>query len=213
MNTSLFSTSPVSLPNMSSPRAPRGRPPQSDGAETRTRLLDAASAACAHQGFDGATVTEIARRAGVTPAAIYNHFKSREALLYQAGVRGLRRMTAATSATAAGAGKPSFRDVAAAYCHPDMGETRRLLAELHLASRRHEKLASLLASWHKSQAVALAGKPDGDVDVGELATAKTFFLLLLGICHLDDLEQIEAEPAAVADRIGDLADHLESFSR
>src|SRR3954452_22950934 len=78
-------------PAASERKSRRGRPPNSDGQETAARLLDAAAAACAESGFDGATLNEIARRAGVTAAAIYNHYDSREDLLYAAGVRALER--------------------------------------------------------------------------------------------------------------------------
>src|SRR5688500_13666678 len=90
----------------------RGRPPKSDGQETAARLLDAAAEACAEHGFDGATMNEIAKRAGVTAAAIYNHFESREDLLYAAGVRSLQRVTEVVPPDA---GADAARLIAAAY--------------------------------------------------------------------------------------------------
>src|SRR5437867_4259322 len=75
------------------PTPRRGRPPNSDGQETAARLIDAAAQICAEQGFEGATMSRITRRAGVTPAAIYNHFESREDLLYAAGIDRLQKVT------------------------------------------------------------------------------------------------------------------------
>src|SRR5688572_23488413 len=103
----------------------RGRPPNSDGQETAARLLDAATSACAEHGFDGATLSEIASRAGVTAAAIYNHFDSRENLLYAAGVRALERVT---DVVPPDAGTDATRIIAAAYLRPELKETRRLIA-------------------------------------------------------------------------------------
>jgi AcrR family transcriptional regulator len=182
----------------------RGRPPNSDGQETAARLLDAAAAACAESGFDGATLNEIARRAGVTAAAIYNHYDSREDLLYAAGVRALEQVTDVVPRDAGG---DAVRIIAAAYLRPELKETRRLLAELHVASARDPRLAQLLGSWHRSWAQALKAVLPAD-DPAPDATVKLFFLLLLGLCHFDDLVAVRAPQADVVDRVEDLVDAL-----
>ncbi len=46
----------------------------------RARILEAARAVFAEQGLDGASLRAIAARAGYTPAALYFHFDSREAI-------------------------------------------------------------------------------------------------------------------------------------
>lgn len=178
----------------------RGRPPRSDGQVTQARLLDAAAAACVDHGFDGATLQEIGRRAGVTATAIYNHFGSREDLLYAAGVRGLQRITDAVGEEPDTSG---FAGIAAAYLRPDMADARRLLAELHLASRRDARLKELLGSWHRTEAArvrSLLGPDDPAAD----AAVKTLFLVLLGLCHLEDLDAVEADPGAVTERVTEL---------
>lgn len=180
----------------------RGRPPKSEGVDTRERLLDAAADVCAEHGFDGATLQQIARRAGVTATAVYNHFDSREALLYAVGVRSLRQMTAAVEAVA----PSTFQAVAMAYLRPDMAAPRRLLADLHVASRRDPTLAALLDEWHASVARDLATLLADDP--APLATVKAFFLLLLGLCHLEELDAVDADPAVVAQRVGLMVDGL-----
>ena len=76
-------------------------------------LLEAATEACAEWGYDGATLTRIAQRAGVSSTALYNHYPTKEDLLYAAAVRGLERITA-LAAQLAGSPEPAST-LAAAY--------------------------------------------------------------------------------------------------
>lgn len=55
-------------------------PEEIDGA--RARLLAAAVTAFAEKGFHGTTTRDIARLAGMSPAALYVHHRSKEELLY-----------------------------------------------------------------------------------------------------------------------------------
>lgn len=55
-----------------------GRRPGSN--PTRARIAEAATAAFAASGFDGATIRGIARRAGVDPALVHHYFGSKEQL-------------------------------------------------------------------------------------------------------------------------------------
>ena len=185
------------MPDSPAPRRGRGRPPKSEGLVTAQALLDAATVVCAEWGFDNTTLARIAERGGVSPTAIYNHYASREELLYAAAVQGLERITA-LSATIAGQGQPG-QALAAAYLQPEMRHTRRLLVELHLASARDERLADLLAEWHRSWMKLIVDLlPPGDPTPN--ATVKALFLLLLGLCHYDDLPAVRAPAADVAAR-------------
>lgn len=49
---------------------------------TRARLVEAAIAAFAEKGFHGTTTRDIAAAAGMSPAALYVHHRSKEELLY-----------------------------------------------------------------------------------------------------------------------------------
>ncbi|HEX7689561.1 MAG TPA: TetR family transcriptional regulator, partial [Burkholderiaceae bacterium] len=60
--------------------AARARPPRTDGAETRRRILQVAGELCAERGFAGMTSKEICERAQVNVAAVNYHFGSRDAL-------------------------------------------------------------------------------------------------------------------------------------
>lgn len=61
----------------------------------REALIEAALALIAELGPSGFTVAEAARRAGVSPAAPYRHFRDAEALLAEIALRGFERFTTA----------------------------------------------------------------------------------------------------------------------
>jgi AcrR family transcriptional regulator len=186
-------------------RRPRGRPPKSDGQATAQRLLEAATSVCVERGFESSTLPLIAERAGVSPTAVYNHFHSREELLYAAAVRALDQITAVALRT--GRGERPLHAIATAYLRPEMRQNRRLIAELHLASRRDARLAALIAQWHQKYAGQFVGALSG-TDPNPNATTKVVFLLLLGLCHFDDLSAIRASRDAVAERVESLIDVL-----
>ncbi|MCK0440477.1 TetR/AcrR family transcriptional regulator [Gordonia alkaliphila] len=58
--------------------------------QTRARLLDAAVTAFADRGFHGTTTRDLAAAAGMSPAAVYVHYPSKEDLLYQLSLGGHR---------------------------------------------------------------------------------------------------------------------------
>ncbi|MDN5682623.1 TetR/AcrR family transcriptional regulator [Corynebacterium glyciniphilum] len=60
-----------------------GDNPTARTAGARGRLLSAAAEAFADRGFHGTTTRDIAGAAGMSPAAVYVHFPSKEELLYQ----------------------------------------------------------------------------------------------------------------------------------
>lgn len=60
-----------------------GDNPTARTAGARDRLLSAAAEAFADRGFHGTTTRDIAGAAGMSPAAVYVHFPSKEELLYQ----------------------------------------------------------------------------------------------------------------------------------
>ncbi|MBW2272742.1 MAG: TetR/AcrR family transcriptional regulator [Deltaproteobacteria bacterium] len=61
-----------------------------EGSVTRERILDVAEALFAQRGLAGTGVREIARSADLTPASLYNHFASKQALYDAVIERGVR---------------------------------------------------------------------------------------------------------------------------
>lgn len=89
---------PVAATEPTRPSDPEPVPDEGTNATTRDRLLDAAFAALEEKGLAGCRVSDIARRAGVTPGSIYVHFEDKAALITEAlarnGTRGLPALSA-----------------------------------------------------------------------------------------------------------------------
>ena len=167
-----------------------GRPPKvdDDGVATRDRLLRAAVASCVEFGFDGATVVDIAARADVSAPAIYNHFGGKVELLVAAARWELARLAPRNPSVVTAA-----PDVVRAFLSAEFLTTRRLLAEIHVAAARYPEVAALLAEWHAEQAIMWVSASGMDDD----AVVKTFFALLLGLCHIESLSALPASPSSL----------------
>lgn len=184
---------------------PRGRPRKSDDPSTRDRLLAAAADACVEVGFEAVTLADVAARAGVTATAVYNHFADKGELLYTAGRLAIEQINASIGPT--GDLGRAAHEVVAAFLDPSFRTTRRLVLELHLAGTRHPELAGHLADWHREfAAVAVQHSPADPKDAA--AQVKVLFVLLLGCCHIDDLDAIDGAPAAVDELVAGLVDAL-----
>ena len=65
--------------------SPRRRPKGDKRARTRAKLIQIAAQLSEEKGYDGVTMQEVARRAGMSNGAIYGNFENREALLSSIG--------------------------------------------------------------------------------------------------------------------------------
>lgn len=68
-------------------------PPTARGDRTRDEILVAATAVVLESGPSAFTLREVARRAGLAPSALYNHFAGREELIVALALRALRELT------------------------------------------------------------------------------------------------------------------------
>lgn len=73
------------------------------------RLTDVALRVFAERGYDGASMDDVARAAGITKAAIYHHVSSKEALLQRGLHRALAALFAVLEEPHARAGRPIER--------------------------------------------------------------------------------------------------------
>lgn len=79
------------------------------------RVLDAAVSAFSELGFHGTSTREIASRAGMSPAAVYTHFSSKEELLFEIARRGNERFLALLHRAAAQGVTPPERLASIVY--------------------------------------------------------------------------------------------------
>lgn len=77
------------------------RPLTARQAEVVTRLVEAAVEEVHEQGYEGLTVRNVARRAGMAPASAYTYFSSKDHLVAEALWRKLERLPAAAPANGA----------------------------------------------------------------------------------------------------------------
>jgi TetR/AcrR family transcriptional repressor of mexCD-oprJ operon len=185
------------------PDPPRRR---ADAQRSITRILDAAVDALA--GDPDASMTEIARQAGVVRATIYVHFPTREALLEAVTHRAIAEVAHVIDTAEPHRGDPSealARVVAASW--RTLGRYHALVA-LNTHQHGHEELrhrhSSVLAQL---QPLIERGQADGSFrsDV----TAAWHLSMLLALIHAASgelgagrVEQADAEPALVATILG-----------
>jgi len=181
--------------------------PLSAGAK---QILEAAEPLLAERGFDGVSIMDIARRAGVSKANIYHHFASKEALYLATVKYAFRDMTTLVAELDAGAGPPEEQLSRFTRAHLDFlihhpNVPRLILREL-LSSRelRGRPLAEQVFSGHfaRLSAIIRRGQQSGflrdDVDAGHMAIAIAglnvfLFLAWPAIHHLPDAAFDEPE--------------------
>lgn len=89
----------------------------SDARGTPDRILDAAEALFAERGFAGTAVRDIATRAGLNAASLYNHFASKQALYEAVLERGVRPIYAVLDRMARDDAAPGSDALAALVDH------------------------------------------------------------------------------------------------
>ncbi|EGD53992.1 TetR/AcrR family transcriptional regulator [Gordonia neofelifaecis] len=154
---------------------------------TRRRLLDAALEAFAERGFHGTTTRDIASAAGMSPAAVYVHYRSKEDLLFEL----CRTGHLATIATVERADEPGAEPATR------LSSVIRAFAERHAEGHTSARIVNYelaaLAPDHRSEIVELrrditrrvraivdAGVDAGAFDVDDPRTT-TNSLLSMGI--------------------------------
>lgn len=151
---------------------------------TRARLLEAAVHAFGAKGFHGTTTRDIAAAAGMSPAAVYVHHRSKEELLHVISREG-HQTTLELIRSAGATGSPTERLAAIARDfgrHHARGHTwaRIVNYELESLSPEHrEEIRDLrIAIEHEVRTVIEAGMASGEFDVADPSMATTAVLSL-----------------------------------
>ena len=168
------------------PTAPTVRP--LPDLSTSGRLLDAAAEVFCERGYDGTTVAEVARRAGLTTGAIYANFRDKAELL----LKTIERATSAAvfdmeAARAAGATAADRLLLMARRMVSEPDSTERLLfVEMFSAARRHPEVGRRVTEALSAMESELAklmdkARSDGDVDPRWESAVLARFCLALGV--------------------------------
>jgi AcrR family transcriptional regulator len=110
---------------------------------TRARLVEAAVAAFSEKGFHGTTTRDIAAAAGMSPAALYMHHRSKEEMLYLISRAGHERVLTLVRKAIAVGGTPAeqlrraFHDFAVHHAEQHT-EARVVNYELAALSPEHQ---------------------------------------------------------------------------
>ena len=158
----------------------------SAGPSSAERLLDAAVGAFADKGYAATTTRDIASRAGLSPAGVYVHFDSKEALLHALSVRGHAAALDLVTRAVAPPGTASERvaRVMAGFSawHAEHHDVARVVQYEfpHLTPEHHAEVVELRRRIDRTvRSVIEEGVAAGELEVDDVrATA----LALLSLC-------------------------------
>ncbi|RCG30245.1 TetR/AcrR family transcriptional regulator [Sphaerisporangium album] len=166
--------------------------PTASGARTRRRILEAAEHLMRTIGLARATTKEIAREAGLSEAALYRHFSSKEELFVKVLEERLPALGSLIAALSEDPGERTTEDclteiarTATLFYEASMPIASSLFAEPALLDRHREGLRKLGAGPHKPLA-ALTGYLRALRDGGRIradADPESAAALLLGACY------------------------------
>lgn len=176
------------------------------------QLVVAAEALIESEGHHGLTLKRLAQQLGVTDAAIYRHFRNRDALLAEVAVRGHLRFFEAMLAAQAGVSDP-FESVARfgkaylryAYAHPGLFRlqfSRTTTEGLHHLPGVAERLAPAEAARQQLLLRWRGALPPGDdraADLYRLVWGTAHGLANFVVERVFQLVQTDAERLAAAD--------------
>lgn len=155
------------------------------GELARARLLTAAVQAFAAKGFHGTTTRDIAAAAGMSPAAVYVHHRSKEELLFAISRDGHQRTLDLVRDAAASAQAPADRLAAVVRAfarHHAEGHTWARIVNYELGSLSSAHLEEVrglrIGIEQEVRAIVEAGAASGDFDVPDPGMATTAVLSL-----------------------------------
>ena len=160
----------------------RSEGPEAAGDPIRDRLLDAAAAVFARQGFDGTKILDIVREAGLSTGAIYGRFESKQALLREAVLRHgsyIAGRAEHDESKVAELVKRTSRIVDA-----PLTDAEAVLLEAYVTARREPEVARALADARERRIEAVTpfmekARRDGTLAEGVDAEAVMFLLRVL----------------------------------
>ncbi|SFX44043.1 TetR/AcrR family transcriptional regulator [Streptomyces atratus] len=175
--------------------------------EAARRLLVAAVDAFAERGYHATTTRDIAGRAGMSPAALYIHYRTKEELLHRISRIGHDRALFVLEAAADGGGTAAERLAEAVRSFV------RWHAERHTTARVVQYELDALGEEHRAEIVELRRRSDAVVRriIGEGVRAGEFdvpdvpgtTLAVLSLC-IDVARWFNAQGSRTPDEVGEL---------
>ncbi|WP_055553274.1 TetR/AcrR family transcriptional regulator [Streptomyces sp. NBRC 110028] len=171
------------------------------------RLVSAAVHAFAERGYHATTTRDIAGRAGMSPAALYIHYKTKEELLYQISKVGHRLALDILEEARDGGGTPAERLAAAVRgfvrWHAEHHTTARVV-QYELGALGEEHHAEVIAMRRDTDATVRSiiedGVRMGDFDVPDVRGTT---VAVLSLC-IDVARWFNARGRSTPDEVGDL---------
>ncbi|WUS96217.1 TetR/AcrR family transcriptional regulator [Streptomyces sp. NBC_00708] len=175
--------------------------------EAARRLLVAAVDAFAERGYHATTTRDIAGRAGMSPAALYIHYKTKEELLHRISRIGHDRALALLESAADSGGTAAERLASAVRSFV------RWHAERHTTARVVQYELDALGEEHRTEIIALRRRTDAVVRriIGEGVASGEFdvpdvpgtTLAVLSLC-IDVARWFNAQGSRTPDEVGEL---------
>lgn len=195
----------------------KGGPVQQRAVEKRRHILEAASDICAKKGFQGVTIEEIARLAGVGKGTVYEYFPSKEALFHELLEAAAASYAAVVTSALEGAGPIHVRLVEMVRSSIEHIEGNRSLARLILMQPAGISAASWIQTMWTARDIcvravqaALAEAMDrGEMRRADAAVAALAFFAASHFCALQRLSSPDSPtanlpPEQVAEALVDL---------
>jgi AcrR family transcriptional regulator len=146
--------------------------PVPDGPDARTRLARAAVDAFSTRGFHGTTTRDISTAAGMSPAALYVHHRSKEELLFELSRVGHERVLAMVRESVARSDDPvqQLGDLVEDFVRDHaVVHTGARVINYELAALSEEHLAEIVTIRHEID-VVVRGVIDHGVATGAFST-------------------------------------------
>ncbi|MDB5591826.1 TetR/AcrR family transcriptional regulator [Enterovirga sp.] len=156
-------------------------------------LIEAARRFIAERGLGGFTLVDAAKLAGVTPAALYRHFRGREALVAEVAFRGYGELAEKLARALAGSGTPLERFTRMGEAYLDFAEKEPGYYAAMFSAKAAEAAATPPPPWGPRPGGAFAillealdrTFPDGFGSVDPRFVALEVWALSHGIATLD----------------------------
>ncbi|WP_274556465.1 TetR/AcrR family transcriptional regulator [Streptomyces spiramyceticus] len=175
--------------------------------EAARRLLVAAVEAFAERGYHATTTRDIAGRAGMSPAALYIHYKTKEELLHRISRIGHGKALEILEAAANGPGSPAERlaDAVRSFVRWHAGRrTTAHVVQYELDSLDAEHRAEIVELRRKSDAavrrIINEGVQAGEFDVPDVPGTT---LAVLSLC-IDVARWFDTKGRRTPDEVGEL---------